>query len=511
MYRDISTTNITSIRSSDTTYQELNDIESQIRVPKKNLVNDEFLRACYVYYRYHGFAHILLSKLSQIITFLAILLIIFFFTSCVNYSVVLREDIQGEINNNLSRSSTIRIEEIITLSQIINTPKIRFLFLIIEVPLLLYILLQIVSLIRDLPRLFYIRSFLATKNILRLRFYTWRELLEKTVNITTREERIKIAAILLQKENYITAILNNYKINPRYYTPIIDFFLSNIIYRDIFSDSGLREIKNTTTNIISKKYLIRYYCCGIFSILLLIPLLIYSLFYYIVQYLDILRTQPSLLMQRSWTLYAQYRYRYFSEYPHLVEERLSVLRPTLDQLFEYFGYSVIDWLREFMRLIVASFLFIILIFGLLQDNNWYRVEFLHRSLFYYGGLLTIILSLLRSIRTNNSLNIEQIITNLENNFSLELKNAEEIENFYYEVSANYQYVWQIYFNNIFSVIYLPYIFIYYLPKHNEEYINYIRDITDKSYQCCYGIFEETKTEYTTNHQLKMEQSSIYFE
>lgn len=515
-----------------------------------NITNlDIFLHDVYDYYIGNGWTCIALSKTCDLLIIVFVISLTAFMGNCIDYSILFNENV----------NSFSQVYDGACYSKISFSQKSFF------ATLILILLLRIKNCYKEMLELREIQIFY--KHLLNigdseLQTISWPQIVKKimilknqntnaliTENDNDLKSKLKlnahdIANRLMRKDNYMIAIFNKKLltkalkmpiISTQYLTKTLEWNLKLCIFDFLFNEEG--QLKKKVLSQHHRLFLIknlrkRFRVAGLLSIFLTPFLVIYFLLYYFLKLFYDFKTNPGLLNARTYSPYAKWKMREYNELPHLFDQRINCSIEFADNYLNQFPKEISNIILKFVSFVSGSLVTILAILTIIDPENFLNFELTEgkTALFYmsiFGAIFTICKN---SISDSNSKYLFDPETSLKNVSKFTHYLPISWDNRYHTIEVKNQfcdlYNLKLYliFQELCSLIFLPYILYFSLPKSSDKIIDFFRDFTIHvdgiGYVCSFATFTSEKDKdnvepdggfkaYTENDD-KMMQSYLYF-
>ena len=313
-----------------------------------------------------------------------------------------------------------------------------------------------------------------------------------------------ITNIILKKENYIIALINENIINisKSLYTKQLELNIKYILLNDI---ENINKIKNINT---------KFIVLGIINLFFSIFIFIYLVLYFFISNVDELASNKYTLGSRTYTLFAKRKFRNYNEYKHYFKKRLNKSLSYSSEYIKQFPSPLLEILGKFLGLIAGTFIGLFLIFSLLDESILLYVRLFDRSLIFYTGIFGAISAASRSLikSPNDSIyNPEDIMKKVfKYTYYMPFEWNDKCNTYYVrnEFLKMFKYKLFLFLTDLIGVITTPIILIFVLPKQSEKIINFLTNNTvykkETGNICIFSQFQNI------NNNKKMELSISMF-
>ena len=389
---------------------------------------DTFLRRVYEYHQGHGFVCSVLTELTEILTFLVIFFLILFLSLFIDYDVLLDAD-----DNTVSFW-----DDVVDIPDGFH-PAYAFFALFG-----LYGVFKIGLFFRNLPLLWEIKVFYSRYlgvNESQLQHISWGKVVELVVEVPglclANEDWTELDVVnrILRHENYFVALINReiFDMNLAilkwlpstgsyfFATESLGFLISWVLqglwedrkvgklYPLVFQAKDDHQILSNLDAGLQRRF--RY--VGIIALLLLPVTFVYMTVFLILQFGNEYRENPSNIGLRTWSVFAQWKFRELNELPHIFHARLSKGVPPASSYLAHFRSYPFSVIGQFFSFVLGSLIIFLLFLGLWSDNLLSRVEFAPgKSGVWMIGILTIGFAVCRSfvVRQEHGFNPEKALS-----------------------------------------------------------------------------------------------------
>ena len=128
---------------------------------------------------------------------------------------------------------------------------------------------------------------------------------------------------------------------------------------------------------------------GVVNFVLLIPLLLFSVFYFFLRDAEDLRASRLTPAQRQWTVQALWRLREFGEAPHALNARLEAAALIVEDFISLGGeggHPVSLQVKKFLKFVAGAFAAVILVIALYHEQALFHLHLFGRNLVWYLGV-----------------------------------------------------------------------------------------------------------------------------
>jgi autophagy-related protein 9 len=263
---------------------------------------------------------------------------------------------------------------------------------------------------KEIKKLFYYELKITDEEI---RGMKWNDILKELVNIhNSGKIRIfksgyKISGYMinhsiLRIENYMIGLLNN---------NILKLKILNIDYTENYINSDLEwYIKNIINELYTDSRLINQYklknkkikrffkLIGIIYIILIPYKIVNYLLNFIFNHAEDMRSkrEDKNISKLDWTLYAKWKFKEYNELNYIFDKRIHASYKYADMYKRQYFKPVLNSINETIIFISKSFLSLIILITIIDDNLIINMNILDKNLLWYIAFLSIILTFSRN-------------------------------------------------------------------------------------------------------------------
>ncbi|EIW60231.1 APG9-domain-containing protein [Trametes versicolor FP-101664 SS1] len=340
-------------------------------------------------------------------------------------------------------------------------------------------------------------------------------------SVTAKLDAHDIANRIMRQENYLIALFNKELLDLRVPLPdalarfrageegkgrlltrALEWNLRFCLMEYLFDESGrVRKVflksKNRAVLIegLRRRFIFMGMLNAVFAPFIVLYLIMYSFFRYFEEY----HKNPSNFGGRSYTPYAQWKFREFNELPHLFKRRLSESYPAASMYNGQFPNEQVTLIVRFVAFIAGSFAAVLLLASVVDPDLFLHFEITpHRTVLFY---LTVFGSLLAVARG--------MIPEENRVFDPELLMSEVVQYTHYmpdewrgllhskKVHAEFGTLFQmkvlVFAQELASVLLTPFVLWYSLPTCAPAIVDFFREFTlhvdGLGYVCSFAVFD----------------------
>ena len=373
---------------------------------------DTFLCRVYDYHQAHGFICLVLSELTEILTFLVIFFLILFLALFIDYDVLLNAD-----------DETVSFwDDVVEVPSGFH-PAYAF-FMLFGI----YAVFKTALFIRNIPiwwevKVFYSQYLHISEG--QLQHIAWRRVAELLVNVPGLSlmdddwSELDIVNRIMRHDNYFIALVNReifdmnlailkwFPGSGQYFfaTDSLGLLISFVIHglwedrkrgRLLPSVLEAKDNYNILTEL-DTGFQRRFRIVGALALLCLPITFVYMTTFLLLKYGNEYRDNPASVSIRTWSVFARWKFRELNELPHVFEERIAKgVSPAAHYLSHFRSYPI-SVIGQFLSFVIGSLILFLLFLGLWSDNLLSQVEFAPgKSGVWALGILTIGFAFCRS-------------------------------------------------------------------------------------------------------------------
>jgi autophagy-related protein 9 len=278
-----------------------------------------------------------------------------------------------------------------------------------------------------------------------------------------------ITNIILKSENFFISFVDNniFKVSNGDFTKQLEY---NLYY--CFDPPTLI---NKDSEHIRKKLLTLCALNIIFSPFIMM----YIIMSFIFSNIDELYINKKVFGPRRYTPYFKWKIRQYNELEHYFQDRINMSIKYANEYTKQFPSIMVENISKFVAFISGAFIFIFLIFSILDENILLYVKFMDRSLIFYTGLIGTISAITRgfikepehSVYDPNKAmeKLSKYTLYLPDNWKDNANNI-SIRN---EFFSFFNYILVIFFYEILGILRTPYV-LFQISKEHKNIENFIR-------------------------------------
>ncbi|CAM6017248.1 unnamed protein product [Sphagnum balticum] len=245
-------------------------------------------------------------------------------------------------------------------------------------------------------------------------------------------------------------------------------FDRNFLIRRDFTSNGARLRK-------------RFMGLGIFMLVLSPFLLIFMLCYFFLRNAEQFYHEPSTAGSRRWSNLARWTFREFNELEHMFRHRLNASYKHAVEYLKQFPSPIISMIAKFVSFVAGAFAAVLILIALI-DESLVEGHIGNRNLIWYTAISATILSLSRSLvmeeyQIFDPEGVMRHISRHTHYMPKHWRGAENTETVRSEFEALFQYKGLLFFEEMASIFFTPFILFFYLPKCVDDVLQFVQDFT----------------------------------
>lgn len=337
-------------------------------------------------------------------------------------------------------------------------------------------------------------------------------------NSKQRMDAHDIANRVMRRDNYLIALFN--KDIPNLTVPVpflgdIQFFsrtmellLETCVMQFVFDADG--HVRREFLASKERQNLIdclkqRFKKAAILSILIAPVSVFYFVVSYFFHYFSEFRKDPSQLGSRMFTPMAEWKFREFNELRHMFEQRRNLAYPYAERYLNQFPKNKSDQICEFVAFVASIGIAVLVLASLLYPETITHLEILPgKPVFFWIGVLSAVYAAARNQVANPTDLIFQPEQALEDVIEIThycpsswhgRLHTDEVRK---DFSKLYQMKLVIFFEEVLSMVFTPFVLWHSLPLCSERIIDFFREFTihvdGLGHVCSYAVFDFKKTD-----------------
>jgi autophagy-related protein 9 len=481
---------------SDTSSADEPDPMFMYAQKKENIdMSDSFFQRIYSYHQKKGFYCIVLGQLCYILTVLFSISFSSFITICVNWKSI-NSETESLKDAIYPKCYPPEGHNFLTVSFFM----IFFIFWIVIVVYSIYYIYSMIE-IRD----FYVDQLGIFDN--NLKNIKWESVVDKINEKIPFIDMHYVTNKIMRYDNYLISMINQDVLGIDEisfgvtFTKILEWNLHKCIIASLFTKGVLMR------NVMFSKYLHEYEkrldkifkIVGILNIIFA-PFVITALaVYFIYKYASEYHKNPKSLGIYSFTPLTKWKIRDFNELKHVNVERLNKAHPIVLKYLSQFISEPFNIILKFLSFIIGSMLIILAIVSFFNSDMIVSLFLIEQPIVFYLGILSafyVNISNNTIDENENSPDPDETYNELVDvlHYVPELWEHLNRQERYTELKKLFKLQWLNFLNELLSIIYVPFVFIFWLPKRSRKIVKFFQEnsvYVDKlDIICCNSLFKQ---------------------
>ncbi|QSS63393.1 autophagy protein Apg9 [Histoplasma capsulatum] len=484
---------------------------------------DNFLADVYDYFLGNGIKSILLSRVLNLLTLAFVVGFTVFLTNCIDY---------GRVPHGKTMSDIVVPQCVRKMSA--SSTFLLWLFSI-------FWIYQAVRYVLDLRRLYHLHDFyhyLLGISDTDIQTISWQEIVSRLMalrdsNPSTagavsakhrkflgsqskqRMDAHDIANRLMRKDNYLIALFNKdildltlpipFLRNRQLFSRTLEWNLHFCILDYVFNDQGQVRtlfLKDTHRKALSDGLRRRFLISGLLNIFIAPFFLIYFMMHYFFRYFNEYQKNPSQIGSRQYTPLAEWKFREFNELQHLFQRRINMSYPFATRYIDQFPKDKTVQVSRFVGFIAGALASVLALASVVDPELFLGFEITHdRTVLFYLGVLGTVWAVARGIVPEETLvfdpefALREVIdfTHYQPAHWQGKLHSDEVRT---EFAMLYQMKVLIFLEELLSMIFIPFVLWFSLPKCSDRLIDFFREFTvhvdGLGYVCSFAVFDFKK-------------------
>lgn len=438
-------------------------------------IDDTFLIHLYIYYLHGGYYNIIIDDIVNILISVFMMIFIKFIYSCI--------DFMGVFTNNGNQA----INDFIHWEQITHFDVFMGISFTIFTIYIVFRIIQTGNNIKIYPK--FKNFYNKTLNIqdTEIRTCDWSDIITKIIqkchnttnlNVYTATNRI------MKIDNIIISLWDNKLFPFRYLNVLVEHNIKYCFLGPLQDSDNKITLKDK--NNYKQKVKNRIFWTGVCSLCFLPFIVLFLIFYMIIQHGESFYNSPKLVANRSWTRISKWRFRFYNELPHLFENRMRLASEEMKDYFEQFNYRILEIVSRLIVFIVSSIFMLLIFIVFINENNLNnKGVFGLQPLLWHITICATILTIFRNYTKNNlsphpkeSLQNANEYLYLISESNIKMANLQRVKQ---KMSTYFQYHVVCLFLEIISIIITPFYYMPILYDKSDEICQFILDHIDEHY------------------------------
>lgn len=505
---------------------------------------DIFLQDVYNYYLKNGFYCILIKKATDLLTMVFIVYFSTYLAYCIDYSKLSGSKKLSEIHHDKCYKT-----------QVSGLAKC-FLFLFYGFVIIRTIQFWLI----DLKKLKEMRNFFKYLLIIEeneLQTISWQLIIKKLIllrdtnangilisqdgrsdtksdlNSKKRLTAHDIANRIMRKENYLVALYNKDILNFKLNVPLLsyltkeNFFLTKTLEWNInlciigfvFNNEGQFKsmfLKRSNRSKLSEELRKRFIICGALNIIIAPFLASYFILLNFFRFFYEFRSDPHLIGNREFSPYAEWKFREFNELYHFFKKRLHYSMESSNEYLNQFPKERVNLIMKFISFVSGALVTVLILLTVFDPDLSINFEITeNKSVLFYIGILGSVWAVSHgstSEETQNKIfdpeHSLKTVAEYTHYLPKEWEGRFHTEDVKSEFAELFQLKVALIAKEVLSILFIPFIFWFALPKSTDQVIDFFREFTvhvdGLGHVCSFAMFDVEKK---NENQQKLEHES----
>jgi autophagy-related protein 9 len=461
-------------------YDEDEDGGSERQTPFTIVGNDELFKHLYEFQQGNGFRCILITQTCYVLTVLSTILFSTFLISCVDWT-----GLDDGTHQDLTSS----------IYPMCRPPEGRnSFFMFIFFVFLFWWFIMTFRTVNHMMRMWKIRQIWTER--LRLsndvKWVTWQQVIDRYhERIDQGADSFFLVNSIMRWDNYLIAMLTKDVFSmdswgSSLFTKVFEWNLQTCINSALFRDNGMlindvrrRDMKMEYTMKLRKTFMIY----GVLN-LILAPFVVSALsLFFIYRYFSEYHRNPKAMGLYDFTPIAKWKLRDFNELPHVYNARLKRAHPKIAEYLSLFTNEEVNIIFKFISFVMGSMLLILVIVSFFNQDIIVSLFKTEKPIIFYVGVLGALLVVLQTSTSEETLaddpdekfdELVQMLHCMPGAWAT-MSQAQR----YTEIRKVFRYRWLIFLQEIASVVYVPFIMIFWMPLQCANIVDFFRENTVK--------------------------------
>lgn len=484
---------------------------------------DNFLAEVYMYYLGNGFVSILLHRLLSMLTSAFVFGFMVFLGNCINYDKLRKgSDMSTIVTAHCGRRMS------------------GWASLLVWVMSLLWVM-KLFQYLLDIRRLWNLHNFyryLLGISDVEIQSISWQEVVSRLMALRDsnphtaamlpakhrrflgsqskqRMDAHDIANRLMRKENYLIALFNKEVLdltlslpllgNRQFFSHTLEWNINQCVIDYVFNEQGQVKtlfLKDTHRKALSDGLRTRFKFAAVLSIVIAPFLVAYVFVHYFFSYFTEFQRNPSQIGSRAYTPLAEWKFREFNELWHLFQRRMNMSYPFASRYIDQFPKDKTAQISKFVAFVFGALASILAVASVIDPDVFLNFEITKdRSVIFYLGVFGSIWAVARGMVPEETLVYEpefalQEVIEFTHYKPGHWDNRLHSDDVRKEFAALYQMKLLIFLQEIFSMIFAPFVLWFSLPQCSDRIIDFIREFTihvdGLGYVCSFAEFNFQK-------------------
>ena len=451
------------------------NIKDAINAPFTIVGNDQFFQHLYEYHQGSGLVCIFLNEICYILTVLFTILFSTFLTTCVDWKSIhdgknttLHDAIYPGCSPDGGRNGMVTLAFLVFIIY----------WFILAGRTTLYLLR--IKKVHDL----WIGVLGLSSDV---QWVTWQMVIDAYhERIDQSVDSHYIVNRIMRWDNYLIAMLMKNVFGMNYFngvfTKVLEWNIERCISSALFRDDGIL-IKDVMLQSKKSEYVVRlrktFLFYGVMNLICLPFVFSALLVYFIYRYVSEYHKNPRAMGLYSFTPIAKLKLRDFNELQHVYVARLNRAHPKIIEYLSQFVNEGVNIIFKFISFLLGSTLLILVAVSFFYPDIIISLFLTEKPIIFYVGVLGILFAAVQ-----NSTVTDPIVYEPDEKFDELMRVLHgtptswahmSTRERYMEIRKFFKYKWMVWVYEILSVIYVPFLLLFYLPTKSEDIVDFFRE------------------------------------
>lgn len=329
-----------------------------------------------------------------------------------------------------------------------------------------------------------------------------------------------IANRLMRRDNYLIALFNKdildftlpipFLRNRPLFSKTLEWNLSLCILDYVFNEQGQVRplfLKDSHRKALSDGLRNRFLIAGIMNVICAPFIITYFMMLYFFRYFNEYQRNPSQISSRQYTPFAEWKFREFNELWHLFERRINMSYPFASRYIDQFPKDKTIQVSRFVAFVTGALASVLALASVIDPDIFLGFEITpERTVLFYLGVFGTIWAVARGMVPEENLVFDpEFALNDVTRFTHYMPNQWRGRLHSDEVRKHFAILYQmkiiIFFEEILSIIFTPFVLWYSLPRCSDQLVDFFREFTihvdGLGYVCSFAVFDFKKGGTTT--------------
>ena len=324
-----------------------------------------------------------------------------------------------------------------------------------------------------------------------------------------------IANRLMRRDNYLIALFNKdildltlpipFLRNRQLFSKTLEWNLSLCILDYVFNEQGQVRplfLKDIHRRVLSEGLRRRFLFAGVMNVICAPFIIVYFMMLYFFRYFNEYQKNPSQLGSRQYTPLAEWKFREFNELWHLFQRRINMSYPFASRYVDQFSKDKTTQLSRFVAFVAGALASVLALASVIDPELFLGFEITpERTVLFYLGVFGTVWAIARGAVPEENLvfdpeyaleNVVEYTHYLPAQWQGRM-HSDEVRKDFVEL---YKLKVFIFFEELLSIIFTPFILWFTLPRCSDRIIDFFREFTlhvdGLGHVCSFAVFDFKK-------------------